>query len=348
MVKIQRCMVLPRVNAAPSAELLAPTSDPPRPGAGEAQHATTSVQDAGKDAISSEVSTPGNEPVLGDESTAGLASRPTVGRLLPNRSTAPPDKLRSRAQVVVICAVAAAVLLAVPLFVVPASSGKHDQHRAKTAAVAFRPGAKNPEAPAPNWPGNAPSPSHPAFDVPPSAPAGGGPSTPNPAGGGPKSSAQRPAHAKAGRSGAKHAGSASHRTSAGKHVSALRTRSIKSYASNRCIDVTGGHAKDGTPLEILNCTSGARQKWTFESDGSLRSLGMCMDVAWASHANGAIIQLVRCNGGPAQKFVLNKAADLVNTGADKCVDIKDMKTANRTRLQLWSCGGTSNQKWHAV
>jgi Ricin-type beta-trefoil lectin domain len=346
MVKIQRGILLPRVNAAPPAELFTLAPDRPRPGPDEAP--TTSVRDAGKDGTTSEVSAPGHEPAKGGENTAALASRPTVGQLLRNRPTAPPDEPRSRAQVVVICTVAAAVLLVVPLFVVTVPSGKHDQHRAKAAAVAFRPGAKNPDAPAPNWPGKAPSPSHPAFDVPPSAPTGGGPSAPNPPGGGPKSSARRPANAKARRSGAKHARSASHRTSAGKHVSALRTRSIKSYASNRCIDVAGGHAKDGTPLEILNCTGGARQKWTFESDGSLRSLGMCMDVAWASHANGAVIQLVRCNGGPAQKFVLNKAADLVNTGADKCVDVKDMKTANRTRLQLWSCGGTSNQKWHAV
>jgi hypothetical protein len=56
--------------------------------------------------------------------------------------------------------------------------------------------------------------------------------------------------------------------------------------------------------------------------------------------------LAKCNGSSAQKFTLNSSNDLVNLNADKCVDVKDQQTANGTPLQLWSCGGTSNQKWH--
>ncbi len=124
-------------------------------------------------------------------------------------------------------------------------------------------------------------------------------------------------------------------------------RLLVSLASGRCIDVTGGEPRDGTPLQIRDCTGGARQTWRFEPDGSVRSMGLCMDVAWGSADDGAVVQLVRCHGGPAQHFVLNRAGDLVNLGSGKCVDVTDMETANGTRLQQWECGGTSNQKWRA-
>jgi Ricin-type beta-trefoil lectin domain len=131
-------------------------------------------------------------------------------------------------------------------------------------------------------------------------------------------------------------------------ASPVRTRSLVSFASGRCIDVPGGQPRDGTRLWILDCDGSPSQRWTFEPDGTLRSMGMCMDVAWGSSDNGAVIQLVRCHGGPAQEFHHNNAGDLVNVGADKCVDVQDMRTENGTPLQLWQCAGTANQKWSAV
>ncbi|MGW2045607.1 ricin-type beta-trefoil lectin domain protein [Streptomyces sp. NPDC001858] len=124
---------------------------------------------------------------------------------------------------------------------------------------------------------------------------------------------------------------------------------IRSYASSRCIAVSGAQSsagRDGSRLEIRDCDNGAWQKWDLRSDGTVRAFGLCMDVAGASTTNGTVIQLARCNGGWAQRFVLNKAHDLVNIQADKCVDVVDKQTANGTKLQLWSCQGTSNQKWY--
>jgi len=126
----------------------------------------------------------------------------------------------------------------------------------------------------------------------------------------------------------------------------LPTRSIVSYASSRCIDVTNGQATSGTPLQIWDCSGANWQQWSFPSDGTVRSLGMCMTVAGGSTANGAAIELAKCDGSASQKFTLNSSYDLVNPHANACVDVKDQQTANGTPLQLWSCGGTSNQKWH--
>ncbi|MFJ9025233.1 ricin-type beta-trefoil lectin domain protein [Streptomyces sp. NPDC102259] len=121
--------------------------------------------------------------------------------------------------------------------------------------------------------------------------------------------------------------------------------SIRSHASGKCIDVSGGESKDGVPLDILGCAGAARMSWTFASDGTVRALGRCMDVAWGSTDNGAQIQLADCNGEPAQQFRLNDAHDLVNQQADKCVDVTDARTANGTGLQIWDCTGADNQKW---
>ncbi|MEU9271530.1 RICIN domain-containing protein [Streptomyces sp. NPDC048251] len=121
--------------------------------------------------------------------------------------------------------------------------------------------------------------------------------------------------------------------------------SIRSHASGKCIDVSGGESKDGVPLDMLDCASAARMSWTFASDGTVRALGRCMDVAWGSTGNGAKVQLADCNGDPAQQFRLNDAHDLVNRPADKCVDVTDAKTADGTGLQIWDCTGADNQKW---
>ncbi|MFG2040206.1 hypothetical protein [Dactylosporangium sp. NPDC048998] len=36
----------------------------------------------------------------------------------------------------------------------------------------------------------------------------------------------------------------------------------------------------------------------------------------------------------------------VDVQADKCADVADMKTAAGTRVQLYWCSGTDNQKWY--
>jgi hypothetical protein len=129
------------------------------------------------------------------------------------------------------------------------------------------------------------------------------------------------------------------------YQASVPTASIVSYASGKCIDVTN-EGQTGTPIEIWQCSPiTAWKTWAFYSDGTIRSQGHCMTVAGGS-GNGTPIEVAGCNGGASQRFNLNNAHDLVNIAADKCVDVKDQKTDNGTKLQLWSCGGTSNQKWH--
>lgn len=141
--------------------------------------------------------------------------------------------------------------------------------------------------------------------------------------------------------------SSSVRQAAANAVASVPARYIVSYASGRCIDLTNGQRSSGTPLQIWDCNGVSWQKWSFGADGTIRTQGVCMAVAWGS-ADGAPIVIEPCNGGPAQRFTLNQSLDLVNVAADKCVDVKDNIPNNGTRLQLWSCAGASNQKWHTA
>ncbi|SDT25471.1 glycoside hydrolase family 16 protein [Actinoplanes derwentensis] len=120
---------------------------------------------------------------------------------------------------------------------------------------------------------------------------------------------------------------------------------LKSNLNGRCIDIPAGNTADGTRLQMYDCNGLAPQKWTFNSDGTLRAMGKCMDPAGGALANGTPIQLVTCNGNPVQRFTLSGAGDLVNISANRCVDIVENNSANGARLQLWDCAGTPNQKW---
>jgi hypothetical protein len=128
-----------------------------------------------------------------------------------------------------------------------------------------------------------------------------------------------------------------------KAASTVATNFIVGNASHRCIDISGGHAVNGTAVQIWDCRSGLpQQQWSFVN-GTLRSMGMCLTATGSSA--GAALQVRSCNGSALQLFRRTSANDIVHSGTNTCVDVKDKKTAAGTRLQLWKCNGQANQKW---
>ncbi|GAA2458995.1 lectin [Streptomyces glaucus] len=116
--------------------------------------------------------------------------------------------------------------------------------------------------------------------------------------------------------------------------------------AGKCLDVAGGSAADGTPVQLYDCNGSAAQRWTVQADGSIRALGKCLDVTSGSTADGAKVQLYECNGTGAQAWTYDAATnDVVNPAADKCLDVTDNSAANGARAQIWSCTGAANQKW---
>lgn len=125
---------------------------------------------------------------------------------------------------------------------------------------------------------------------------------------------------------------------------------IVNYGSNRCLAAQGRSSAPGTRLVLADCDRGdASQGWSFASDGTIRDFAgtMCVDVS-GSPRNGSTLHLANCSGSRhrTQSFTLKSSYDLVQVQPDLCVDAKDNGTAAGTPLQLWSCEGTTNQKWH--
>ncbi|MDN3357298.1 RICIN domain-containing protein [Actinomadura sp. DC4] len=115
-------------------------------------------------------------------------------------------------------------------------------------------------------------------------------------------------------------------------------------ASHRCIDIAGGRAVNNNYTQIWDCRSGLpQQKWTFVN-GTMRSMGMCLTTTGSSAGSALVVQ--SCNGGSAQLFRHTSANDIVHSGTNKCVDARGDKTAAGTRLQIYTCNGYNNQKWH--
>ncbi|WP_328332289.1 RICIN domain-containing protein [Kribbella sp. NBC_00382] len=122
---------------------------------------------------------------------------------------------------------------------------------------------------------------------------------------------------------------------------------LQSGGSKRCVDVKDGRAgsgNDGTPLQVWDCTKGAGQTWSFNPDGTVRSLGQCMDLAWGSIAENTPVQLVACNGNAAQQFRVTQKNELINPAAEgKCITAD--KGDNGGRLFLRRCTGAAEQQW---
>ena len=69
-------------------------------------------------------------------------------------------------------------------------------------------------------------------------------------------------------------------------------------------------------------------------------------MSGASTADGARVQLYTCNGTAAQQWSYNSTThDVVNTGANKCLDVSGNNSADGTPTQIWTCTGAANQKW---
>ncbi|KAJ7753097.1 ricin B lectin domain-containing protein [Mycena maculata] len=77
-----------------------------------------------------------------------------------------------------------------------------------------------------------------------------------------------------------------------------------SIFDDKCLDLTGGSATDGTPMQIWTCTDGDNnQEWTL-SDGAIQwsQTSSCLDLTDGSLTNGNVMQIWGCTDGPNQQW----------------------------------------------
>ncbi|KAJ7768077.1 ricin B lectin domain-containing protein [Mycena maculata] len=71
-----------------------------------------------------------------------------------------------------------------------------------------------------------------------------------------------------------------------------------------CLDVTGGAAADGTPLQIWTCTEGDTNQFWSISESMIRWEASCLDLTDGSATDGNVMQIWVCTGGPNQEWTL--------------------------------------------
>ena len=121
---------------------------------------------------------------------------------------------------------------------------------------------------------------------------------------------------------------------------------LRSVASNKCLDVTGLSTTNATQVQIWDCWGGVNQQWTLLSNGELQVYGnKCLDVLNHATTEGSKVAIWDCNGGANQQWTLNADGTIVGRESGLCLDVSGGGTANGTAVQIWACSGTNNQKW---
>jgi hypothetical protein len=146
-----------------------------------------------------------------------------------------------------------------------------------------------------------------------------------------------------------------------------------------CVDVRGGTAADGQPVQVYTCNHTAAQQVTYAADGTLRLLGRCLTAdtgpvttgacaqTWTHRSDGALVntasgrcldvpdgnttpgavqlQVYTCNGSAAQTW--RPPPGPIAGASGMCADVADADPASGTPVQLWSCNSSDAQRWSA-
>ncbi|MEV7930863.1 ricin-type beta-trefoil lectin domain protein [Kitasatospora sp. NPDC088779] len=122
---------------------------------------------------------------------------------------------------------------------------------------------------------------------------------------------------------------------------------INSVANpNRCLDNWG--AGNGTNLRFYDCWAGPSQKFTFGSDGTLRTGadGRCVGIKDNATDLGAQVVISDCVGATGQVWTLRADGTIYNPTASRCLELPNWADGNGTALGIWDCiPGHANQRW---
>ncbi|KAI8548689.1 hypothetical protein RHMOL_Rhmol07G0293500 [Rhododendron molle] len=117
-----------------------------------------------------------------------------------------------------------------------------------------------------------------------------------------------------------------------------------------CVDVRNGQNNDGNPIQLWPCGQQSNQQWTFQTDGTIRSLGKCMTTS--DYKIGAYVMIYDCETAKpdATKWSLSSDGTITNprTGlvltADKSGEgtTLTLETNIHAARQGWRVGETVN------
>jgi beta-glucosidase len=112
-----------------------------------------------------------------------------------------------------------------------------------------------------------------------------------------------------------------------------------------CLDVTSANNTPGTAVDVYTCNGTNAQQWTFESNGTVLSIGGCLDVVSGGTTSGTLVDLYTCNGTGAQDWTRGPDGELVNPQSGLCLTDPGSSTTLGTQMQIVTCTGASDQSW---
>jgi hypothetical protein len=110
----------------------------------------------------------------------------------------------------------------------------------------------------------------------------------------------------------------------------------------KCADIKGENPANST-VWLWSCFGPPGETWQAPKDNSLHSMGACLDIG--SLANGTAVGVATCHGGNSQQWTTRPDATLVNVESSRCLDVQNGATADGTKMQIWDCVGTPQQRW---
>jgi hypothetical protein len=124
------------------------------------------------------------------------------------------------------------------------------------------------------------------------------------------------------------------------------TGQIHLALDGKCLQDPGGRTANGTHVQIANCASGATERWTVASDGTIRVNGRCLDIAGTGSASGKQLQLWSCgNANPRQLWAQGTRGELINPASGICVTDPGSSRKNGTVPTMGACHVKSYEQW---
>ncbi|MCW2143963.1 ricin-type beta-trefoil lectin domain protein [Actinoplanes cyaneus] len=111
-----------------------------------------------------------------------------------------------------------------------------------------------------------------------------------------------------------------------------------------CLDVRGGVAADGQPVQVYTCNHSAAQQIGYGSDNTVRVLSRCLNTTGTG--NTAAVTIAACTGAAGQSWTRRADGSLLNPASGRCLDVPGSnRTPGAVQLQLYDCAGTDGQLW---
>ncbi|XP_058220732.1 ribosome-inactivating protein PMRIPt-like [Rhododendron vialii] len=113
-----------------------------------------------------------------------------------------------------------------------------------------------------------------------------------------------------------------------------------------CVDVRDGRDNDGNPIQLWPCGQQSNQQWTFQTDGTIRSLGKCMTTY--GYSPGVYITIFNCGTAAQNATKWSLSSDGTITNPHSGLVLTANQAAQGTILTVETNVHAASQGWRVL